>query len=347
MRKLATVIFVLIFLLFPSFAGAEKRVLNVEYLIESFDSQIIIQENTDLLITETIRANFLVPKHGIFRTIPIVYSARGKTIQTKFDLIGITDELGNFYQYEKSRLAQSVKLKIGDADKYLTGSSIYVITYRISKVLQRYDAHDELYWNVVGSEWDTNILSASAVINSPYAKIINAECFTGKLGSKEGLCRFKKSDDETSFFSETVLGSGRDFTVVVGLEKDNRLQFPGLLEKTRDYLFDNWRYLVATFPALLMFYFWYKNGRDTRYISENIYYKPDDISTKTVKLFARRHIPFVYHPIDNLSPSEVGTIIDEKVHISDIVAEILELARLGFFNIRRIESLRVMLDWLV
>ncbi|MBU0569533.1 DUF2207 domain-containing protein, partial [Patescibacteria group bacterium] len=255
MRRFFCVIFALTFLLFfPVLVHAETRVSNLQYQIESFESQITIQENTDLLITETIRANFLIPKHGIFRTISVIYSARGQTIRTKFDLIGITDELGNSYPYEKSRLAQSVKLKIGDADKYLTGPNTYVITYRISKVIQRFDVHDELYWNVVGNEWDTSILSASAIISSPYAKIVNAECFTGKLGSKEGQCQIQKSDKETSFVSKTALGNGKDFTIVVGLDKENNLIFPGLLENTKDYIFDNWGYLAAIFPVLIMAY---------------------------------------------------------------------------------------------
>jgi len=46
----------------------------------------------------------------------------------------------------------------------------------------------------------------------------------------------------------------------------------------------------------------------------------------------------VYYPIEGLTPSEVGTIIDEKVHLSDVVAEIVELARLGFIKIKKVET---------
>jgi len=337
-QKLVCVIFTLTPLFFPTFVGAEAPVSNIQYLIESFDSQIVIQENTDLLVTETIKTNFLIPKHGIFRTIPIIYSVRGKTIKVKFELIGVTDELGTSYKYEKTRLAQSVKLKIGDANKYLTGINTYVITYRISKVLQELDTHDELYWNITGHEWDANILVSTSSVNSPYAKIKKTECFAGIFGRNERFCDSSNQGDMAYFSTNKPIGWGSDFTIVVGLNKESDLTFPGLLEKTKDYIFDNWGYLVAIFPVLTFSYFWYKKGRDTRYVSENIYFRPDDALTRRVKLFARRHIPFVYHPIDNLSPSEVGTIIDEKVHISDVVAEILELARLGFFEIRRIKK---------
>jgi uncharacterized membrane protein len=87
-----------------------------------------------------------------------------------------------------------------------------------------------------------------------------------------------------------------------------------------------------------MFYLWYKRGRDTKFVGDNIYYKPENVKTQTVKLFSRKHIPFVYHPIDGLSPAEVGTIIDERVNIRDVVAEMVELSRLGFFKIVKIEK---------
>ncbi|MHA2055178.1 MAG: DUF2207 family protein, partial [Candidatus Hodarchaeales archaeon] len=61
-------------------------------------------------------------------------------------------------------------------------------------------------------------------------------------------------------------------------------------------------------------------------------------SSRTVSLFSRKHLPLVYHPIDGLSPSEVGTIFDEKVDIHDVIAEIIELARLKFLKIQIIEK---------
>lgn len=60
-------------------------------------------------------------KHGIFRTIPTTYSANGRTIKAKFNLISVTDENGRAYKYTTSRVAQSIQIKIGDPNVTLTG----------------------------------------------------------------------------------------------------------------------------------------------------------------------------------------------------------------------------------
>jgi len=87
-----------------------------------------------------------------------------------------------------------------------------------------------------------------------------------------------------------------------------------------------------------MFIVWYKKGRDKKYLTENVFYEPDSKITKSVPLFSRPHLPLVYSPINGLTPAEVGTIIDEKVDTKDIVAEIVELSRLKFLTIKKIET---------
>lgn len=336
MRKILVIIFSLFLLVFPQAIKAQSNINN-SYVITEFHSDIFVEQDTSLTIVETLTYNFPLPKHGIYRVIPTIYSARGKTINAKLKVISVEDENGKSYEYETSRLRQSVKLKIGDADKTVDGLNTYVITYKMSNVLRRFDRHDELYWNVTGSEWDTEILATSAEVESPYAKVIKVDCFSGEFGKKTKNCVSEYRDNSAEFVSTSTLGPGRDLTIIVGLEKDNQLIFPGFFEKLKDSIFDNWGYAVAILPAVLMFLLWNKRGRDKRYLSDMIYYKPDNVQAKTVALFARKHIPLVYHPIDGLSPSEVGTIVDEKVDIHDVVAEMVEMARLGFFKIRKIE----------
>ena len=116
------------------------------------------------------------------------------------------------------------------------------------------------------------------------------------------------------------------------------MTFPGTTKNIWYFLIDNWGYLVALFPFAFIFYFWLKKGRDKKFVGDNVYYKPNDEKTDSKPLFARAHLPMVYHPIQSLSPAQVGTIIDEKVDIHDIVAEIVELARLKYLKIEKFES---------
>src|SRR3990167_10557739 len=197
MRKL----FGFLFSVFLIFTFTDRVFASGDYTIESFDSQISINQDTSLSVTETIIVNFEIPKHGIFRNIPVTYSASGKTIRTNFDLISVTDENNVRLIYDTSRLSQSISIKIGDPDKTITGRNIYVIKYSIDKVLQRFDSYDELYWNVTGSEWDTVIESASAAVSSPFADITKVECFSGTTGSQEQSCKASFSSDTAQFTS--------------------------------------------------------------------------------------------------------------------------------------------------
>jgi uncharacterized membrane protein YgcG len=334
MRRLIPLLILVILLAFPLKANGQVK---SGYVVEDFSSKISVEKDTSLLVTETIVADFYSPKHGIFRIIPVVYSARGKTIKAKFDPISISDELGNPHEYSTSRLGQSIQLKIGDPDKTITGSVTYVIKYKIEKVIQSYEKFDEVYWNVTGAEWDTDILRVSAKVVSPYASIAAVDCYAGAFGTKERECQATSDLNEASFTSTIALGSGKDLTIIVGLNK-GQLAFPGLTENIIGTLVDNWGYSAALIPFLIIAIAWLKKGRDKRYLSDNIYYEPKEKATKTVPLFARKHLPLVYSPIQGLTPAQVGTIIDERVDIHDVVAEIVELARLGYIKIKKIEK---------
>lgn len=333
-RFLAFFIFLfLLFSLFPKVAQAAPS----DYVITDFQSSIEVEQDTSLLVTETIKTEFYSRKHGIYRVIPIVYSARGRTIKAKFDLLSVTDEEGNPYQYKISRYRQSIKIRIGDPDKTITGFQTYIIEYKIKKILQRYPEHDELYWNVTGSEWDTVIENASAKVSSPWAEITKVSCFPGRVETNQE-CQASFTSEAAFFSSATSLGIGNDFTIVVGLNSQSQLQFPGLIEKSGNLVVDNWGYPLSILPLLIIFAIWFKKGRDQRFLADTVYYQPEDQRTRVVFPLERKYLPMVYSPIKGLTPAQVGTILDERVDIQDLVAEIVELARLGFIEIKKTEK---------
>jgi len=293
------------------------------YRIDKFLAEIEINQDTSLTVKETIETTFLEPKHGIFRIIPYIYSAKGKTIKTDLMIEKVTDMVGHPIQYTVENFNQSKKIRIGDPNKTIIGKQNYVINYKVNKVIQEYGDGPELYWNVTGNEWDTFITKTEAVVNSNLAEVLKVECF-GCISS------FTKNKATFSGINQ--------MSIVVGLDKNNQLLIPSQLTKLSWWLTDNWGYGVAMLPCGLMILAWYKKGRDKKYLTENVFYQPSDKTTKTVSLLNRPHLPLVYSPIDNLTPSEVGTIVDEKVDTKDIVAEIVELARLGYYKIEKIES---------
>jgi uncharacterized membrane protein YgcG len=309
----------LIWLFFPT-----KTALAADYTVTNFHSQIEVNQDTSLTVMETIEANFNIAKHGIFRIIPVIYSTNAKTIKADLKVLSITDETNQPYIFSTERVNQSIKIKIGDPNKTLNGKKIYRIKYNVNDVLQRYDGYEEVYWNVTGGEWDATIATATAEVISQFALIKQVENFNGPSWW---------TTNQANFVSDQPITWGDDLTIVVGLEKINQLIFPTAVEEKVNLIKDNWGYPVALLPVLVMFGFWFYKGRDKRYTTDNLYVKGK--TTKTVALFEHKFLPSVYSPIDNLTPSEAGTILDQKVDTKDVVAEIVELGRLGFLIIKK------------
>ena len=317
---------VMLFFFWAPLALAEEP-----YVIENFDSHVTINQDTSLTVEETIDVYFNEPRHGIFRDIPVVYRADSRVINSRLQVLSVNDN------YETSRQGDSIQIKIGDADKLITGSKSYKITYKMRKIIQRFDSHDELYWNVAGGAWETEIKKVSAGVTSEFAEVTKTKCYE---------CRaVAENKNSASFVSESVLGNGLDMTIVVALNKNNQLNFAAT---TSELIFDNWGYLVAILPFFAMLIFWLRQGRDIRYVGDNVYFTPDDKATETTPVFNKREfLPMVYSPIAGLTPSEVGTLVDEKVDIHDVVAEIMELGRLGFLKIEKLDKKWAKDDYLI
>ena len=318
LKKLITLCFLVVYLF--SFS---PKIFAQSYEVTNFDSQITLNQDSSLTIKETINANFLVAKHGIYRVIPYIYTYKGKTIQSKFKVLRITNASGLPVDHTIENFKQSKRLKIGDANLTVTGPQKYIIEYQVDDVVLDYGQGPEIYWNVTGTEWDTTIQKARASVSSPFGQITKIDCFG---------CVSSFTPTQAEFNGSMGL------TIVIQIDPKNNLKMPTELEKTISSILDNFGYLLALVPVSTMFYLWYKLGRDKKYLGENVFYQPDDKTENVVPLFNRPHLPLVYSPIDNLTPAEVGTIIDEKIDTKDIVAEIVELARLKFLSIKKVEN---------
>jgi len=297
-----------------------KTSLALDFEINNFESQIRLEKDSSLRITETIETNIFVQKHGIFRIIPYIYNHNGKTIRAKINVLGVKDETGKTIPYTIENYNQSKKIKIGEANLTISGRKSFIIDYQIKKVVLDYGEGPEIYWNVTGNEWEVPIQKASAVVESPFGKITKIECFGCTSSFSEKRAEFE--------------GKG-GLTIVAQIDKSNSILGPSEWQKLADLVIDNWGYGAAIAPFLIMLIMWFRKGRDRKYLTENVFYRPENEIEKNTPLLNRPHLPLVYSPIDGLTPSEVGTILDEKLDTKDIVAEIMELARLGHFTIKK------------
>ena len=131
MRKWLTfsIFITFIIALFPAKAFAEQ--------INRFDATIQINKNGTIYVSEKILYDFeTLNKHGIYRTIPYTKTNDdGKNFRMSIDRISVVNEFGKSYHFTTSYEDDTLQLKIGDADRTITGVHTYTISYTVSGAL--------------------------------------------------------------------------------------------------------------------------------------------------------------------------------------------------------------------
>jgi uncharacterized membrane protein len=304
----------IILILFSSVTYAQNFAIN------KFHSDIIIHEDSSFIVKETIDVKFHRPRHGIYREIPFKYRDElGKTMETPLKALSVTDGSGKSWKYKADRTGHVINIRIGDANKYVSDSQTYVITYQVENAILFLGDHDELYWNVTGNDWKAPIRGASAdVILSVKSKSKDlwAAGYEGRYGSKEE-CSYETYDNGGKFFTKRNLNVGEGLTIAFGWDK--ALVFPPSSWKRFLWAIDlaeNWVFLFPFFSLIYMVNLWYQKGRDPR---------------------VKESVAVMYEPpkFDNrpLTPGEVGTLIDEKLDPRDITSSIVGLAVKGYIKI--------------
>ncbi|MDP2933644.1 MAG: DUF2207 domain-containing protein [bacterium] len=314
-------------LLVPFCARAEK--------ISNFNVEITVNSDASILVREAIIYDFEnASRHGIYRDIPVKYKARGGNYNLRLDNVSVTDESGLPYAFTVSGAGSDERVKIGDADRLVTGVKTYVLSYRVRRALNYFSDHDELYWNATGNGWSVPIDKASATVFLPIsvpADKAQAGCFAGSLGSQEA-CAAKDFDLDSVknvrsvVFSQGALGANQGLTVVVGFPK-GLVSAPTAWQNFLDILRDNWVLALPLLVFCLMYYLWHTRGRDPA---------------------GRGVVVAQYESPDNLTAAEVGTIVDNKAQNRDVSAAIVELAVKGYIKIKKDKRQGLLLesdDW--
>jgi uncharacterized membrane protein YgcG len=239
-------------------------------LITRFESDVEVQTNGDLIVTEniTVAAELREIRRGILRDYPTVYSAPdGRRVVIGFDVISVEHD-GKNEQYSLEGLSNGKRIRIGNPSEMLTrGLHTYTIKYRTTRQVGFFPDFDELYWNVTGTGWTFEIDSVVATIRLPAGAQIKARSFyTGAQGAKGQDARVVGESDNVIVFRTTKrLPRANGLTVGISWQK-GLVSPPGGLLAARYFLFDN---IAATLSVigfgLVFFYFfyqWFRYGRD-------------------------------------------------------------------------------------
>ena len=303
--------------------GGAASADDTGWTIDSFNARIEIQRDGRILVTEAIDVDFdSLERHGIFRDIPVEYDwpDRARTVRVyELQVVTVRDDRGNAIPYSTSRDGADVQIRIGDADRTVTGKQHYRLTYLVGGTLNAFPDHDELYWNATGDQWPVPILASSATVVGPVAPTAY-ECFYGFSGSQAG-CAQTPTDRGRVFRAPRALAPGEQLTFVVSLPKgavpDPQ---PILHDRPRDVeeFFDltpltlGLGVVVMLVGLWLVLWRWLSAGRDQR---------------------ERETIVPEYEPPESLRPAELGVLVDEHADTKDVTATIVDLAVRGYLTI--------------
>lgn len=269
------------------------------YHITRYDTVIDVGENNVLYITENITCDFTgADKHGIIRTIPSIFEDR------KVIISDIT--VNENYSVETSR--EYVAIRIGDADRTISGLVEYTISYYYDYGDDETSDYDKLYHNIVGTDWDCSIYEVTFEINMP------SSFDAGDLNMTYGQRYSELSYTSYTISGNTISGSLSDLAPYEGLTIALELPegyFTG--ERTKDSLvFPILPVMigVSLLAVILCIYTWYKRGKDDEIIASPQFYA-----------------------IKGQSPAEAGYIIDGVIDNKDITSLIFYWADKGYIEI--------------
>ena len=298
------------------------------WYVEDFHADVHVRRSGVVEVVETLKVRFEGSYNGIFRTIPIEYRTRANLNYTLgLEVLSVEDEAGQGLRYETSRERHYRKIKVwvpGASDAVRT----VVIRYRVDNALRFFQeddqAWDELYWNVTGDEWPVPIERASVSVRLP-AQVtgVRARGFTGGYGSTEESVEVGISDHVVNVRSMRGLGIHEGLTVAIAWDSfitqpagEYLIRRPTLWDRILRFFRSNWPLLIPVVVLFAMHRIWSRHGRDPQ----------------------RRTIAPMYEPPPGLTPSEVGTLVDNRTDLRDVTAILVDLAVRGYLIIEETEE---------
>lgn len=285
------------------------------YKIESYNINMIVNEDNTFDITETISVNFTsYGKHGIFRKIPLknkVERLDGTTSNNiaKITNISVSDE------FTTSNDSGYKVIKIGNANKIVNGRKTYTIKYTYNIGKDPLKNADELYYNLIGNEWDTSIDNVTFTITMP-------KSFDN---TKLGL----SAESSYSIYSYNVTykvkGNTIEGSVDSGLPPRQgvtvRLTLPEGYFIGASSNFDYTMLLkiaISIICVIIAYFIWNKYGRDK-------------MVADTVE----------FYPPDNLNSADVAFIYNGYSKQKDIISLLIYLANKGYLRIEEYEETKL------
>ncbi|WP_428075759.1 DUF2207 domain-containing protein [Candidatus Avelusimicrobium luingense] len=275
-----------------------------------FDSDITVHTDGSITVVETITLNV---KHqninrGIYRDIPFSLKESIEPLSLTFD--GVSHP---FFIEFKGKIQ---RINFGDDNYIPWGKHTYTFTYKFTGAIDFYQNHDELYWNVTGSDWAFSIDKARVHVTFPEQVQIQKDGISLYTGYKGSKANYTEEVGKLTYETTRPLSPHEGMTIAIPFYK-------GVIQKPSSFQSLRLFFAPASILALLLLvglfiYFistWIMVGIDPSYLL----------------------VP-QYEPPQNISPAFMHYLCTQELDTTAIACMLLDLAMKGYIEIKENKS---------
>ena len=306
-------------LVLPGMARAHPASKSLYW--DRFDVNITVLPSGDFIVEEVQAITFTSGQfHFGYRTIPMNRLENITNVQVLESDRHYRQGHGDEYTFET--FVDEGDFNIKWYFPYTSNSSHrFILRYTVQGGLRYYEDGDQLFWKAVYADRTAPVRNATVTVKLPDGAKADPVASYATEASVKG-----RGTDTVVFTAQEVVDPGQEFEV--------RVQFPhGIVEGTKpDWQAgydrqaewdENYKSLanlglgalgglILIGGPLALLLFWYLRGRDPQ-----------------VSLPAE----YLTEPPTNNPPGVVGTLVDEKADMQDIIATLVDLARRGYLTI--------------
>ena len=282
------------------------------FIINDYKVKMFVANNGQVTIQEDITLNFSESRRGIIRRIPHTYKFNGKKVGLKIASVKVDG--WNYKSYSRDGYFH---IRFGDEDIFLTGQQSYSYEYTVEGAIFDSESYQEIYWDILGSDWQTTTENFSYEIHFPSNLELgfnDYQIYSGKYGQVQSKVSMNYNNSILTGESNAKLLENESVTVAVKFPasyfavSNNSSNYEAVNDKT---------WPAAVLAIFSLFGFWWRNGKNNK-IEASDY--------------------DVFYPPKDMSPSELGLLIDNYANDEDLLANIPHWANQELIKIITIDT---------
>ncbi|MBX9667368.1 MAG: DUF2207 domain-containing protein [Candidatus Obscuribacterales bacterium] len=281
-------------------------------------SDATLTESGRLLVHETLDIDLTGgARHGISRTIPTKVDEQGINHTFFVKVHGVSDKNGHRVPYSVKQHGDGVTIRIDTAH---SGNSTltFTIDYEVRGVCNFTKQHPQLYFTFTGHEWPFVVEKTQVVLRPPSKFHLNEselKAWEGPPGSNRPASIKLIGDHVLATASDLPPGSGLTFEI----DFPRGTILPATFIDHFEWLVDDWYLLIALPLLAVALLTGYRLIRSRR-------------AARTANLEEN------WRPPHDLTPVELGTLIDGSCDVQDLTGILLDLSIRGYYTIREIPA---------